>query len=73
MRKASTPRWRAVSEGYRGSQSLFVHGGCQDGAAPDDSKILEYLRKGSKPFYLVVNKVDGLDLIRLLLNLQASG
>jgi GTP-binding protein len=33
----------------------------RDGAAPDDSKILEYLRKGSKPFYLVVNKVDGLD------------
>ena len=33
----------------------------RDGAAPDDSKILETLRKGSKPFYLVVNKVDGLD------------
>ena len=33
----------------------------RDGAAPDDSKILEYLRKESKPFYLVVNKVDGLD------------
>ncbi|HBW83258.1 MAG TPA: ribosome biogenesis GTPase Der, partial [Gammaproteobacteria bacterium] len=33
----------------------------RDGAAPDDSKILEYLRKGSKPFYLVVNKVDGID------------
>ena len=33
----------------------------RDGAAPDDLKILGYLRKGPKPFYLVVNKVDGLD------------
>ena len=48
---------RAIEEA---SLCLFMVD-ARDGAAPDDSKILEYLRKGSKPFYLVVNKVDGLD------------
>ena len=48
---------RAIEEA---SLCLFMVD-ARDGAAPDDSKILEYLRKDSKPFYLVVNKVDGLD------------
>ncbi|MEX2470367.1 MAG: ribosome biogenesis GTPase Der [Pseudohongiellaceae bacterium] len=33
----------------------------RDGLAPDDNRILEYLRKHNKRFFLVVNKVDGLD------------
>lgn len=33
----------------------------QHGLAPDDDKILDHLRKTSKPFYLVVNKIDGMD------------
>ena len=33
----------------------------QHGLAPDDSKILDHLRRTGKPFYLVVNKVDGMD------------
>lgn len=33
----------------------------QSGLAPDDSKILDHLRKSDKPFFLVVNKVDGMD------------
>ncbi len=33
----------------------------QHGLAPDDDKILDHLRKTSKPFFLVVNKVDGMD------------
>ncbi|MCG8412803.1 MAG: ribosome biogenesis GTPase Der [Pseudomonadales bacterium] len=33
----------------------------QAGIAPDDTKILDHLRKTGKPFHLVVNKVDGLD------------
>jgi len=33
----------------------------KDGLLPDDSRILEYLRKHQKCTYLVVNKVDGLD------------
>ena len=34
----------------------------QSGVAPDDSKIIDHLRKSEKPFYLVVNKVDGMDV-----------
>ena len=33
----------------------------RDGLTPDDEKIVDYLRKGNKNSYLVVNKVDGLD------------
>ncbi len=33
----------------------------QVGVAPDDTKILDHLRKTGKPFHLVVNKIDGLD------------
>jgi len=33
----------------------------RDGLAPDDNRILDYLRKHDKQFHLVVNKVDGLD------------
>lgn len=33
----------------------------QHGLAPDDTRILDHLRRTGKPFYLVVNKVDGMD------------
>lgn len=33
----------------------------QDGLTPDDSRIVDYLRKHNKNSYLVVNKIDGLD------------
>ena len=33
----------------------------RDGLAPDDNRILDYLRKHNKQFHLVVNTVDGLD------------
>ena len=33
----------------------------KDGLAPDDLKIVDYLRKKNKNSYLVVNKIDGLD------------
>lgn len=33
----------------------------RDGLTPDDSKILDHLRKKNKNTYLVVNKVDGMD------------
>ena len=33
----------------------------RDGLTPDDSKIVDYLRKHNKQSYLVVNKIDGLD------------
>lgn len=33
----------------------------RDGLAPDDHKIVDYLRRNNKNSYLVVNKVDGLD------------
>lgn len=33
----------------------------RDGLTPDDTRILDYLRKNNKTSYLVVNKVDGLD------------
>ncbi|MDA1371866.1 MAG: ribosome biogenesis GTPase Der [Proteobacteria bacterium] len=33
----------------------------RDGLTPDDSKIVDYLRKHNKQSYLLVNKVDGLD------------
>ncbi len=33
----------------------------RDGLTPDDSRILDYLRKHSKRSYLLVNKIDGSD------------
>ncbi|MEQ8408987.1 MAG: ribosome biogenesis GTPase Der [Gammaproteobacteria bacterium] len=33
----------------------------KDGLTPDDSKILEHLRRQNKNFHLVVNKIDGMD------------
>lgn len=33
----------------------------QDGLTPDDTRIVEHLRKNNKNSYLVVNKIDGLD------------
>lgn len=33
----------------------------RDGLMPDDNHIVEHLRKQEKDYYLVVNKVDGLD------------
>lgn len=33
----------------------------KDGLTPDDSKILEHLRRHNKNFHLVVNKIDGMD------------
>ena len=45
----------------------------RDGMAPDDSKILDYLRKSSKPFYLVVNKIDGMDPDQAAAEFQSFG
>lgn len=33
----------------------------QDGLTPDDTRIVDYLRRNNKNSYLVVNKIDGLD------------
>jgi len=33
----------------------------KDGLAPDDLRIVDYLRRNNKNSYLVVNKIDGLD------------
>ncbi|MSR10460.1 MAG: ribosome biogenesis GTPase Der [Gammaproteobacteria bacterium] len=33
----------------------------QDGLTPDDTRIVDYLRKNNKNSFLVVNKIDGLD------------
>ena len=45
----------------------------RDGMVPDDSKILDYLRKSSKPFYLVVNKIDGMDPDQAVAEFQSFG
>jgi len=33
----------------------------REGLLPDDHQLVEYLRKKSRPYFLVVNKTDGLD------------
>ncbi len=34
---------------------------CRDGLTPADQEIADYLRQRGKPFYLVANKIDGLN------------
>jgi GTP-binding protein len=45
----------------------------RDGLTPDDSRILDHLRKRNKQAYLVVNKIDGLDPQQALTDFYSLG
>jgi len=43
------------------ANAVFVLVDARDGLTPDDSAVLERLRRSGKPFRIVVNKIDGID------------
>lgn len=45
----------------------------KDGLLPDDSRILDHLRKREKNTYILVNKVDGLDIDQALTDFYSFG
>ncbi|GJM14463.1 MAG: GTPase Der [Pseudohongiella sp.] len=45
----------------------------KDGLMPDDNHILDHLRKEDKQYYLVVNKVDGMDIDQALADFYSLG
>lgn len=45
----------------------------KDGLLPDDSRILDHLRKRSKNTYLIINKIDGRDPDAALLDFYSFG
>jgi len=45
----------------------------KDGLTPVDTSILDHLRKNNKKVYLVVNKVDGLDVDQALAEFYSTG
>jgi len=43
------------------ADAVFVLVDARDGLTPDDSAVIERLRRSGKPFRIVVNKTDGID------------